>query len=150
MNKYQSLLNDVNNGLLPLSKQSNWSSIVSLGEGCGKSELLEEKVRTLFICSLTSEFNLNATEKFSTLLPEQSLHLDFKCQPLSGVYWQNRMKRVLILKEEKFRDSDKYTNHVVLKGNVWFINLGCNHNLTWICGTWKRRFALSVSRIAHK
>jgi len=86
MNKYQSLLNDVSNGLLPLSKKSNWSNVVSLGEGCGESQLLQEKVRTLFICSLTSEFNLNATEKFSTLLPEQSLHLDFKYQPLNGVY----------------------------------------------------------------
>jgi len=86
MNKYQSLLNDVNNGLLPLSKKSNWSNVVSLGEGCSKSQLLEEKVRTLFICSLTSEFNLNATEKFSTLFPEQSLHLHFKYQPMSGIY----------------------------------------------------------------
>jgi hypothetical protein len=86
MNKYHSLLNDVNNGLLPLSKKSNWSYVVSLGEGCGKSQLLGEKVRTLFICPLTSEFNLNAIEKFSALLPEQSLHLHFKYQPLSGVY----------------------------------------------------------------
>jgi hypothetical protein len=86
MNKYQSLLNDVNNGLLPLSKKSNWSNVVSVGEGCGKSQLLEEKVRTLFICPLTSEFNLNAIEKFSTLLQEKSLHLYFKYQPLSGVY----------------------------------------------------------------
>jgi len=47
MNKYQSLLNDVNNGLLPLSKKSNWSNVVSKGEGCGKFQLLEQKVRTL-------------------------------------------------------------------------------------------------------
>lgn len=86
MNKYQSLLNDVNNGLLPLAKKSKWSNLVSIGEGCDKSQLLEERVRTLFICSLTSEFNLNAIEKFSNLLPEKSLYLHFKYQPLSGVY----------------------------------------------------------------
>ena len=86
MNKYQSLLNDVNNGLLPLSKKSNWTNVVSLGEGCGKSQLLEDKVRTLFICPLTSEFNSNAIENFSTLLPEQPLHLHFKYPSLSGFF----------------------------------------------------------------
>jgi len=140
MNKYQSLLNDVNNGLLPLSKKSNWSNVVSLGEGCRKSQLLEEKVRTLFICPLTSEFNLKAIEKFSTLLQEKSLHLHFKYQPLSGVYWENQMELMLILKEKNLKilgitEGDKENNHVVLKGKKCFINLGCNRKITWVCGT---------------
>jgi hypothetical protein len=86
MNKYQSLLNDVNNVLLLLSKKSNRSNVVSLGEGCGKSQILEQKERTLFLCRLTSGFNLNAIGKFSALLPEQSLHLHFKYRSLSRVY----------------------------------------------------------------
>jgi hypothetical protein len=85
MNKYQSLFNDVNNGLLPLSKKSNWSNVVSQREGCGKSQLLQGKVRTLFICPLTSEFNFNAIAKFSTP-SEQSLHLHFKYKQMIGAY----------------------------------------------------------------
>jgi hypothetical protein len=59
MIKYQSRLNDVNNGLPPPSKKSDRSNGTSLGEWCSKFQVLEEKVRILFLSPLTTEFNLN-------------------------------------------------------------------------------------------
>lgn len=100
MNKYQSLLKDVHNALLRPPKKSISSNVVSLVEGCDKSQLLQQKVRTHFLCPLTSKINLYTIEKFSTLHPEKSLHLHFKYQSLSCVYLENKMKHMLRVKEK--------------------------------------------------
>jgi hypothetical protein len=81
---------------------------VSQGEGCGKSQLLEGKVRTLFICPLTSEFNFNAIAKFSTLLRTVTAS-SFQVQTIDLCLLRESDKTYVNTSGEKFRDSGYYS-----------------------------------------
>jgi hypothetical protein len=82
---------------------------VSLGEGCGKSQILEQKERTLFLCPLTSEFNLNAIGKFSTLLPEVTAS-PFQVPIIESCLLRESDETHVNTQGEKCRDCGNYSN----------------------------------------